>query len=111
MLTVNQNSYVNCHPNRGILTINLNAGLCQYEIRTQYRYPIFLLSKIGYLIPIPIPISDMPYFETIFEVKKQNYKTQRCNLYIMQLLLVWYIPTLTSIDHCNISLSTITPML
>ncbi len=29
----------------------------------------------------------------------------------MQLLLVWYIPTLTSIDHCNISLSTITPML
>ncbi len=29
----------------------------------------------------------------------------------MQLLLVWYIPTLTLIDHCNISLSTIKPML
>ncbi len=29
----------------------------------------------------------------------------------MQLLIVWCIPTLTSIDHYNVSLSTVTPML
>ncbi len=29
----------------------------------------------------------------------------------MQLLLAWYIPTLALIDHCNISLTSITPML
>ncbi len=38
-------------------------------------------------------------------------KIQRCNSFIVQLLLVWYIPILTSIDYYNISLSTITPML
>ncbi len=46
----------------------------------------------------------MTYTETTFGVRKQKLKLKRCNSFIMLLLL-------TSIYHCNINLSTITPML
>ncbi len=46
----------------------------------------------------------MIQFETTFELRMQKLKLKRCDSFIMQLLLI-------SIDHCNLSLSTITLIL
>ncbi len=47
------------------------------------------------------PIFDLPHFETTFEVKKQKLKLK--DVVHIQLLLVCYRPTLTSINHCNLT--------
>ncbi len=44
---------------------------------TDIWYFYNLKSRIRY--PIPIPISNMPYFETTFEVKKQKFKLKDGN--------------------------------
>ncbi len=99
MLTHMLNQYFFWHTNSCS-----DSGLCWYEIHNLYRYLIF---KIQNQIASTDTYTDIWYaiHWNFLWSKEAIVKTQRCNLFVFQLLSVWYIPTLTSIDLCNINLS------